>query len=96
MENWEKWIGGAKINFVTADGGSRVYGEMQRMFRLVGLAISQVTGLLIRVNVPDHVVGQTNDLVAGTLGHPGEALGFGLVLEGVCGEVDTYSPVGCG
>jgi hypothetical protein len=45
--------------------------------------------------VPDHVVGQTHDLVAGTLGHLGEALGFGLVLEGVCGEIDTYTG-GCG
>lgn len=57
---------------------------------LVRLAISQVAGLLVRVNVPDNIVGQTNDLVAGTLGHLGEALGFGLVLESVCGEVDTY------
>lgn len=63
--------------------------EMQLVFGLVSLAISQVARLLVRVNVPDHVVGQTNDLVASTLGHLGEALGFGLVLEGVCGEVDT-------
>jgi hypothetical protein len=41
--------------------------------------------------MPDNIVGQTNDLVAGTLGHLGEALGFGLVLESVCGEIDTYS-----
>jgi hypothetical protein len=66
-----------------------------KMFRLEGLAISQVARLLVRVNVPDHVVGQTHDLVAGTLGHLGEALGFGLVLEGVCGEIDTYTG-GCG
>lgn len=39
--------------------------------------------------MPNDVVGQTNDLVAGTLGHLGETLGFGLVLEGVRGEVDA-------
>lgn len=58
---------------------------------LVGLAISQVPRLLFRVDVPDNVVGKTNDLVASTLGHLGEALGLGLVLESVGGEVDTYT-----
>ena len=70
--------------------------EMQcRMFRLEGLATSQVARLLVRVNVPDHIVGQTHNLVARTFCHLGKALGFGLVLEGVCGEIDTYTG-GCG
>lgn len=60
-----------------------------RLHRLVCLAVSQVAGLLVGVNVPNNVVGQANDLVAGTLGHLGEALGFGLVLESVRGEVDA-------
>lgn len=82
---------GAKINFDPHRGvADRLY-EMQHgnMLHLVGLAISQVSRLLFRVDVPDHVVGQTNDLVAGTLGHLGEALGLGLILESVGGEVDT-------
>lgn len=60
-----------------------------RLHRLVCLAVSQVAGLLVGVNMPDHVVGQSNDLIPGALGHLGESLGLGLVLEGVCGEVDT-------
>ena len=50
---------------------------------------SSVT-LLGGVNVPDNVAGQADDLVSGPLGHPREALGLGLVLEGVAGEVDAW------
>lgn len=39
--------------------------------------------------MPDDVVGQAVDLVVGALGHLGEALGLGLVLEGVAGKVDA-------
>lgn len=45
--------------------------------------------LLVRVDVPDDVVGETDDLVPGALGHFCESLGFGLVLECVGGEVDS-------
>ena len=40
--------------------------------------------------MPDHVVGQTKDAVAGALGHLGEAFCLGLVLEGVAWKVDAY------
>lgn len=49
-----------------------------------------VATLLLGVDVPDNVVGETNDLVTGALGHLGETLGLGLVLESVAGEVDAY------
>jgi hypothetical protein len=44
---------------------------------------SSVSGLLIRVHVPDNIVGQAEDLVARAPGHLGETLGLGLVFEGV-------------
>lgn len=49
-----------------------------------------VATLLLGVDVPDDVVGKTNDLVAGALGHLGETFGLGLVLESVAREVDAY------
>ena len=52
-------------------------------------AVSGIAGLLVRIDVPDDVVGQSVDAVAGPLGHFGEALGLGLVLECVGREVDT-------
>ena len=52
-------------------------------------AVSGIAGLLVRIDVPDDVVGQSVDAVAGPLGHFGEALGLGLVLECVGGEVDA-------
>lgn len=58
--------------------------------RLVCLAVSEVAGLLVGVDMPNDVVGQANDLVASALGHLGETLGFGLVLERVRGEVDAF------
>lgn len=39
--------------------------------------------------MPDNVVGQTIDAIAGALGHFGEAFGLGLVLESVAWEVDA-------
>jgi len=50
---------------------------------------SCVSRLLLSVDVPNNVVGQTNNTVAGTLGHFGEAFCFRLVLEGVAREVDS-------
>lgn len=50
---------------------------------------SCVSGLLLSVNVPYDVVGQTDDTVTGALGHLGKALCLGLVLEGVTREVDS-------
>lgn len=42
------------------------------------------------INMPDDVVWQADDLVSGPLSHFGEAFCFGLIFEGVAGEVDTY------
>lgn len=56
---------------------------------LIGFAIPQVTRLLISVNVPDHVVWQTDDLVPCSLGHTSKSLGFGLVFECIGREVDA-------
>jgi len=49
----------------------------------------EVTGLLVRVDMPHDVVRQSDDLVACTLRHLCEAFGFGLVLKGVAREVDA-------
>lgn len=70
-------------------------GIRRRTLCLVRLAIAQVARLLIRVDVPHDVVGQTDDLVAGTLRHLGESFGLGLVLKRVRGEIDT-GPVNVG
>lgn len=49
-----------------------------------------VPGLLIGVNVPDNVIRQAIDAVAGALGHFGKALCFSLIFKGVAGEVDAW------
>lgn len=54
--------------------------------KFTGLAVA---GLLLRVNVPDHVVGQAIHLVASALRHLCKTFGFGLVLKRVRGEVDA-------
>lgn len=56
---------------------------------LVRLTISEVTGLLFGVDMPDNVVGQTVHSVSCALRHPGESFRLGLVLKGVGGEVDS-------
>lgn len=48
-----------------------------------------VAGLLLRVNVPDHVVWQSVDLVSRALRHLCESLRLGLVLKGVGREIDA-------
>lgn len=63
---------GSKINFAAL--GANYQG-------LVGLALTKVARLFVRIDVPDNIVGQTNNLVSSALGHLGKALGFGLVLE---------------
>ncbi len=49
----------------------------------------QIARLLLRVDMPDNVVGQTLDLVTSAQGHLAKAFGLGLILEGVAGKVDT-------
>lgn len=49
----------------------------------------RIARLLLRVNMPYNIVWKTIDAVSGALGHFRKALGFGLVLEGVAGEVDA-------
>ena len=50
---------------------------------------SGVLVLFIRINMPDNIVRQPNDLIPSLLGHPREPFCLGLVLESVRGEVDT-------
>lgn len=49
----------------------------------------QIARLLVRVDVPDDVVGETDDLVSGAFGHFGEPFRLGLVFEGVAWEIDA-------
>jgi hypothetical protein len=41
------------------------------------------------INVPNNIIWQTIDTVSSAFGHLREALGLGLVLKGVAGEVDA-------
>lgn len=40
--------------------------------------------------MPNDVVGETDDLVIGCVGHFGETFRLGLIFEGVAGEVDSF------
>lgn len=42
-----------------------------------------IAGLLSRIDVPNDVIGQADDLVTSALGHFGKPLRLRLVLEGV-------------
>ena len=55
-----------------------------------GGRLSCISGFLLGVNVPDDVVLEPVDAIAGALGHLGEAFGLGLVFECVTGEIDAY------
>lgn len=57
---------------------------------------SCITGFLIRVDVPNHVVGQTVDLVSSSFGHLRETFRLGLVLKGICWKVDACQFVSSG
>jgi hypothetical protein len=48
---------------------------------------SGVARLLLRVDVPDDVVGETVYAVSRSFGHLCKTLGFGLVFEGVAWEI---------
>lgn len=50
---------------------------------------SCVTGFLVCVDVPNHIVGQTVDLVSSSFGHLCESFCLCLVLKGICWEVDA-------
>lgn len=48
-----------------------------------------VSWLFFRIDVPDDVVWQPNDLVTSTLSHLSETFRLGLVLKSVAWEVDA-------
>jgi hypothetical protein len=48
-----------------------------------------IAGLFFRVDVPNYVVRKAINTIPGSLCHFCEAFSFGLVLEGVAGEVDS-------
>lgn len=48
-----------------------------------------VATLLIGINMPYDIIRKTDDFKASTFRHLGKSFGFGLVLEGVSGKVDT-------
>ena len=50
---------------------------------------SSVTGLFFGVDVPDDIIGEAVDFVAGSLGHFREPFGLCLVLKGIGREVDA-------
>lgn len=58
---------------------------------LVGWTIAEIVLLFVGVDVPHNVVRKSNDLVSGAFGHLCKALGLCLVLEGVGGEVDSFT-----
>lgn len=50
----------------------------------------RISTLLLGINMPNDVVGQTVDAIACALSHLRETLSLGLVLKGVAREVDAY------
>jgi len=50
-----------------------------------------IPALFLCINMPDDVIWQAIDTVAGPLGHFGKSLCLCLVLKGVAGKVDSYS-----
>lgn len=50
---------------------------------------SKIALLLLGVNMPHNVVGQTNDLISSSFSHFSETLGFRLVLKSVAREVNA-------
>lgn len=50
----------------------------------------QITLLFLRIDMPNDVIWQANDLISSTVGHGRKTLRIGLVLKGVAGEINTY------
>jgi len=50
----------------------------------------QIPRFLIRINMPNDVIREADDLVSGSPGHLGETFRLGLVFEGVAGEIDAF------
>lgn len=50
---------------------------------------AQIAPFLFGVDVPNHVIGQANDLISGPLRHLCEAFCFRLVFESVTREIDA-------
>ncbi|KAA8571672.1 hypothetical protein EYC84_001659 [Monilinia fructicola] len=48
-----------------------------------------VAGFLLRVHVPDHIVGQSNNLIPCSLRHFGETFSLSLVFECVSWEINA-------
>lgn len=55
---------------------------------LISRTVAKVALLLLRVDMPDDVVRQTDNLLLGALGHLRETFRLGLVLKSIGGEVD--------
>lgn len=70
-------------------GGRFIYSD-HGSASLVRRPGAQVPLFLLRVDVPDDVVREPDDLVARSFGHLGETLCLGLVLECVAGEIDSW------
>lgn len=51
--------------------------------------ILRVSWLLLGINMPYDIVGQTIDSIARALGHLCETLSLGLVLKSITGEVNA-------
>jgi hypothetical protein len=49
-----------------------------------------VATLLLRVNMPDHIIWQAVDFVAGPLSHLCETFSLCLVLKGIARKVNAY------
>jgi len=52
--------------------------------------ISQIARFLVRVNMPDHIVRQPDDLIARPFSHLRESFRFRLVFECIAREVDPW------
>ena len=66
--------------------------QLQKPFAAYcGDASTSIPRLLLGIDMPDDIVGQAVDAVAGPLGHFREPFRLRLVLECVAGEIDAYT-----
>jgi hypothetical protein len=57
--------------------------------QLICFSVTQIPRLLFRIDMPDHIVRQSNNLISSPLCHLGESLRLRLVFERVAREIDT-------
>ena len=68
-------------------------GNKSSYYQLRNITLSslQIALLLLSIDMPNDIIWQADDLIPSPVGHGCKALSIGLVLEGVGGEIYTYT-----